>query len=211
MNNIEICALQLPGRESRLSENRITSMSELVPLLAEQIEPLMTVPSFFFGHSMGGLIAFELSKYLRAKGSSMPKHLFVSASKAPQLPMRRPGLHSMSDIELLKEMSRYGGTPREVLEDKDMIAMMIPLIRADCTIFETCDYLPESPLECPISVFGSSEDDGVNEDELRGWQEQTSLEFNLELFPGGHFFLKNVEQRNKMLAKMSRVIQAIGD
>jgi medium-chain acyl-[acyl-carrier-protein] hydrolase len=197
--DIEVCAIQLPGRESRRAEKPLTSMSELMPILARSIEPLMTVPFFFFGHSMGGLMSFELCRYLRRQNELLPSDLFISATCAPQLSSHKRFLHLMSDLELIQEMSRYGGTPKEVLEDKDMIEMMLPLLRADCALFETCDYVPETPVDIPITVFGGAQDERATEEELRAWEAQTTAAFSLRMFPGAHFFLKEVQQRNNML------------
>jgi medium-chain acyl-[acyl-carrier-protein] hydrolase len=204
--DIEICAIQLPGRENRLREQPFTSMEQLLPILVQVLEPLMDIPFAFFGHSMGAIIAFELALYLRRHNKAAPIHLFVSATAAPHLPNHRPLMHLMSDQELLAELTRLGGTPKEVLEDKDMVAMMLPLMRADVSLFETRAYTPDAPLTCPITVFGSMEDNRTNSDELALWQQQTQADFDMHSFSGGHFFLKINEHRNSMLKTISRVV-----
>jgi medium-chain acyl-[acyl-carrier-protein] hydrolase len=115
-------------------------------------------------------------------------------------------MHLMSDQELLAELTRLGGTPKEVLEDKDMVAMMLPLMRADVSLFETRAYTPDAPLTCPITVFGSTEDNRTNSDELASWQQQTQADFDMHTFSGGHFFLKINEHRNSMLKTISQVV-----
>jgi len=202
---IEICAIQLPGRENRLRERPLTNVDTLVPIVLDTIDPLLDTPFAFFGHSMGGIIAFEVCRELRRLEKPAPNHLFISSACAPQLPRRKPLLHLMSDSELVEQLVRYGGTPKEVLEDKDMMAMMIPLLRADFTLFETRNYIQEAPFAYPITVFGSTTDSRVSIEEMEAWKEHTSSPLRMSTFSGGHFFVKDNLERNKMLKAISDI------
>ena len=116
-SDIEIYALQLPGRENRVTEPPFGSLPDLVRELANDISGLTREPFAFFGHSMGALVAFELSRELRRRGQNEPVHLVVSGFRAPQLPPRQPPLHRLADASLADELKGLGGTPPEVFNE----------------------------------------------------------------------------------------------
>jgi len=87
---IELVAVQLPGRGARLSEPSFTHMTELIDALALAMLPFLDRPFALFGHSLGAVIAFELTRRLRATGANLPVHLLVSGHTAPKIEDRRP-------------------------------------------------------------------------------------------------------------------------
>ncbi len=190
----EICPIQLPGRENRFGEPMFTDMDTLVNALAGELQPYLHIPFAFFGHSMGGLTAFTLTRYLRRHGMAQPSHLFLSAQAAPQLPPSRKNLHMLDDRAFIDAIADLGGTPRAVLENQELMRLMLPLLRADFTMYESYKYTEEPPLDCPIDVFGGLDDHLAPETLLRPWQEQTTGTFALTFFPGDHFFLHNQRQ-----------------
>jgi medium-chain acyl-[acyl-carrier-protein] hydrolase len=88
--SIEVSAVQLPGRESRISEPSISAMPELVARLVNGLAGTMQGAFAFYGHSIGALIAFELTRELRRRGKPLPVHLLVSGRRAPQWPPLSP-------------------------------------------------------------------------------------------------------------------------
>ena len=187
---VEVCPIQLPGRGTRLAEPPFTKLSCLIEALARALVPLLDKPFAFFGHSLGALIAFELARQIRRQYGVHPVRLFASAGRAPQIPHRAPPIHTLPDNEFLAELRRLNGTPRELLDHKELMAVMLPILRADFALYETYLYSNEPPLNCPISVFGGLQDRRVNESDLEAWRSQTSASFSLRMFPGDHFFLK---------------------
>jgi medium-chain acyl-[acyl-carrier-protein] hydrolase len=185
----EICPIQLPGRENRFGEPAFTDMPSLVQTLTAQLLPYLNVPFAFFGHSMGGLIAFALTQYLRQHALPQPSHLFISAQAAPQLPFTGRIMHTMDDRSFIAAIADFGGTPHAVLENQELMHLMLPLLRADFTLYETYIYTPEPPLDFPIHVFGGLQDHLVPESALSPWRAQTNDIFSLTLLPGDHFFL----------------------
>lgn len=187
---IEVCGVQLPGRENRFAEEPLVSAEavadELVPLIASR-DPL---PFAFLGHSMGALLAFAVARGLRARGGPLPRGMFLSAFRAPHLPDEEE-LHTLPDEELL---ARLGQAELAGL-DPDLQELLLPVMRADLTICETYGYLPDEPLPCPFTVLGGAEDETVTKAELSAWQEHTSAEFELRMFPGGHLYLRDAEQQ----------------
>lgn len=189
-NTVEVCAVELPGRGSRMQEAAFTSLTPLVRELTVAVEPILDRPFALFGHSMGGLIAFELARSLRRRGWPMPRHLFVSAVAAPGTPPRRMLLHQATDPEIVSRLRALNGTPRELLDNNDLMALMVPVIRADFSVLETYAYQPEPPLETPITVFGGAFDPIVKPPTLTGWRDHSSAGVRFRFFPGDHFFLR---------------------
>jgi medium-chain acyl-[acyl-carrier-protein] hydrolase len=191
--DVEVCLAQLPGREARLRETALTSLSQIVDELAQHIRPYLDKPFVFFGHSMGAMIAFELARRLRRLYGVEPKHLFISGRRAPQLPYDEPTTYDLPDKEFLAEVVRLNGTPREVLEHEELMLLMLPLLRADFTVCQTYRYVPEPPLSHPVTVLGGLQDHETDREKLEGWREQTGAAFRLRMLPGDHFFLKTAQ------------------
>jgi medium-chain acyl-[acyl-carrier-protein] hydrolase len=167
----------------------------LVETLADVLLPYLDRPFAFFGHSLGALISFELTRQLRRQNGPGPVHLFVSGARAPHSPKSRFPLHDLPEPELLEALRRLNGTPQAVLEHKEMMEVMIPILRADFAVSETYAYTNESPLDCPVSVFGGVHDRGMGREHLEAWPDQTSSSFSLWMLPGDHFFLHTAELR----------------
>ena len=137
---------------------------------------------------MGAMVSFELARQLRRSHGVQPLHIFASGCHAPQIPDSNI-IHHLPESELIKELHRLRGTPKEVLENRELLSIVLPIIRADCMITETYVYTNEPPLNCPISVFGGLRDPLVKREELEAWREQTNASFSLRMLDGDHFFL----------------------
>lgn len=202
---VETYLVQMPGRGRRLAEKPFTNLAELTKTLAEAIVPYLDIPFIFFGHSMGAMLSFELARELR-RGRLEPMEIFVSACHAPQIPESNI-LHDLPESKLIEELKRLNGTPKEVLENPELLSIVLPTLRADCMITETYIYKHEPPLSCPISVFGGLQDPLVKREELEGWREQTSGLFSLRMLDGDHFFLHSSEQ--VLLLALSRELHRL--
>lgn len=186
---VEICPVHIPGRDGRFKEPPYTQLSLLVDELMHVLTPTMNIPFAFFGHSMGTLIAFELARSLRRQQRQEPCTLFMSGHRAPQLPLGRALLYTESDARLVEAMKDLGGTLPAILEHAELMSLMLPVMRADLTLYETYTYTKEAPFASPIIAFGGKEDKAVREQELLAWREQTRNTFSYHSLPGGHFFL----------------------
>jgi medium-chain acyl-[acyl-carrier-protein] hydrolase len=191
-NFIELCTAQLPGRESRISEQPYDHLITMVDKLSETIVPHLTKPFALFGHSMGAMISIELARALRRKLNVEPVHLFVSGRRAPQMPRTRERTYNLPESGFIEELRRLNGTPPEVLANPELMQLMIPLLRADFSVCQTYEYQPEPPLSCPITVFGGLEDE-TSREELDAWREQTSANCTVRMAPGNHFFLNSAQ------------------
>lgn len=190
-SEVELCLIQLPGRENRLWEQPLTDLLSLVRVLLPLLHPYLGIPFALFGHSMGALIAFELARQLQQRGAA-PSHLFVAGREAPQLPNLASPLHSLPEAEFIQEICRrYNGIPETLLETPELMRLLLPTLRADVTIVETYRYSEGLPLICPITIFGGLEDLQINREVLSAWRQQTRQSFRLHMLPGDHFFLNN--------------------
>jgi surfactin synthase thioesterase subunit len=199
---VEGYAAQLPGRGNRLRENAFTNLSSLVDAVATALTRYLDKPFAFFGHSMGALISFELAHKLRMEHGVSPIHMFISGSCAPQSREINRITYGLPDDELIAELRRLNGTPKEVLEHSELVQLMLPLIRADFEVCQTYAYSTKPPLSCPITVFGGLQDNEVTRQRLEGWRAHTTASFSLQMFPGDHFFLHISE--SSLLQRVSR-------
>jgi medium-chain acyl-[acyl-carrier-protein] hydrolase len=193
-NHIETWIAHYPGRGSRFNEPRIKQISSLVVRLCQAIQPLVEKPFVFLGHSLGGLVAFELTRTLHQHDLPQPSILFVSACKAPQQPDLHLPLHTLPDVEFLKALDEFNSIPVEVLENQEILELLLPTLRADFEAFETYRYIPsERLLDCPIVAFGGENDSRVSRANLEGWSLQTSSTFKSKYFSGDHFFIHSMK------------------
>jgi medium-chain acyl-[acyl-carrier-protein] hydrolase len=200
---IEVWPVQLPGRERRLSEKPFERLDALVAALVEVLRPYLNEPYAFFGHSMGALISFELTRALRKTGfTAGPTRLCVSAHRAPQLPNLLPIVYNLPDQQFIEELQRLKGTPKEVLQHPELLELLLPMVRADFAVCETYTYARQAPLTCPISAYGGLNDEEIPRASIAAWREQTRGPFNLSFFDGGHFFIK--EQQAALLRTLAR-------
>lgn len=210
-NDVEVCPVELPGRGRRIGEHPFSRLAPLVRALADAMEPLLDRPFALFGHSLGGLVAFELARLLRRRGWPVPCHLFLSASAAPAR-RREPVLHNASDAELKARLLEFNGTPREILENDELMELILPVLRADFAVLETYEYHEEPPLDVPITVFGGIHDRTVRPSELEGWRGQ-STSSRLHLLPGDHFFIQGMafEVVRLVVAHLTPVLAGAGE
>lgn len=188
LDGVEIVAVQLPGREARVAEPAYRSMGELLPALVEAVTPLTDVPFAFFGHSMGALTAFELTRALREDGHPLPERLLLSAFRAPQLPNPNIRIYHLPD-EVLKTVLLKEGTPAEVLRNDELMRALLPTLRADFELCDTYEYQEQAPLQLPMHIFGGHHDVRVAREDLQEWSHLTQGPFDLTMLPGSHFFI----------------------
>jgi surfactin synthase thioesterase subunit len=175
-----------------MAEPAFQRLDALLEAVAPVLMPLMDRPYVFFGYSMGARIALELARHLHARGLPLPRGMILAAHEAPRARSRAP-LHALPDAELLRSLERYEGTPAEVLQNRELMELLLPLMRADFAIAETPAF--DAPaLPCPFAVWGGTEDPYVSASSLERWREETAGDFHVRRFPGGHFFLRTARE-----------------
>ncbi|WP_340686939.1 alpha/beta fold hydrolase [Amycolatopsis coloradensis] len=201
--DVEISAVELPGRGSRLSEPVLTRMDELV---AEVVGIMPAgAPYAMFGHSFGALVAYEVTRELRRAGRGLPNHLIVSGFPAPSIPRTEPSIHHLPEDDLLNEVGRrHGGLSSEVLADPERKTRVARYLRADYQILETYEWRADTPLPVPLTVFGGSED-AIGADALRAWQRHVTGEIGVRCFPGDHFYFR--QHKETVLRALAGVVR----
>jgi medium-chain acyl-[acyl-carrier-protein] hydrolase len=188
----EIAGLRPPGRESRLREPPATRWRPLVEQLLAEMAPHLGRKYALAGHSLGAMLAFELARAAREGGHPGPAALIVSGARAPGSPRREPDLHGLPDAEFIEELDRrYQGIPPGVRSEPELLALLLPVMRADLTVFETYEYAAGAPLSVPVLALGGETDPHVSRGEALAWGGHTTGRFEAEFFPGGHFFIQS--------------------
>ena len=186
---LEVWPAHPPGRGSRFKEPALSSMDSLVAAAAKALEQFLDLPIVLFGHSVGAFASFELVHKLSSQFGVKVRHLFVSGARAPHLPRNRRSIHDLAEDEFITELKTLNGTPREVLENPELMKMISTTLRADFSIAETYRSTHTAPLSCPITVFGGLEDTLVAKEDLEAWRIHTTGPFDLWQLPGDHFFI----------------------
>lgn len=186
--SLQVVALQYPGRQDRHAERARTTIAELADESFAALGPLLHRPVAFLGHSMGATVAFEVAQRMRTELGTAPVTLFASGRRAPSR-HRAESRHRRDDAGLVAELTALGGTDPRILAEPGLLAMILPVVRADYQAAETYRWTPGPPLNCPIVVLTGDEDPVVTPDEAQAWSGHTTGPFELHTFPGDHFFL----------------------
>ena len=200
-----IVASQLPGRGRRMREEPCRQAGDVVAALTSAIAARVDGAFALFGHSMGALLAFEVAREIARRGDHGPLHVFVSGSRGPsQLPLF-PRLSQLEDDALIAELRELGAASPEALDDRELMDLVLPSLRADFEICETYRYKPGPPLQVPVTAFGGKSDFEVAEEHLQSWALETSATCEVKTFAGGHFYLN--EQLDQLLGAIGDALQ----
>jgi medium-chain acyl-[acyl-carrier-protein] hydrolase len=206
---VEVCAVELPGRGLRIREPLVSDVDLMTRAMAEALLPFYDLPFAFFGHSMGGLLAFELTRSLRRQGRSMPRHLFISACAPPHIHDTIAPAHKLPDAELVRYLMELDGTEAAVFENEELRQLFLPIIRSDLALVDSYNYRWEQPLSCPVSTYIGVDDVDTSSDRMQEWQQHTSAECSLEVLPGNHFFI--LGHRGALLRQLSSTLRTLAD
>jgi medium-chain acyl-[acyl-carrier-protein] hydrolase len=189
-SDVELLAVQYPGREERMGETPIGDLLTLARTLAGIVQALPPRPYAVFGHSLGALIGFEMVRALRKKGQPLPQWLFLSGSGGPRINTYCDNpRHRWTDEAFVEELRRMDGTPAELLENPELMGLVLPMLRADLAAVDTYNYADALALHVPIQAIGGLDDADVSRERLAEWKQETSAEFSLCMLAGNHFFL----------------------
>ncbi len=199
-DDVELWAIQLPGRESRYSEPRIQSLSDLVKMIVDVLQPLVDKPFAIFGYSMGALLAFEITRELRSRGEPQPVHLFLASATAPHLPKVYPPLAQLPEDELIDQVRYYFQPPEEIWQNAELLELILPILRDDLSVIESHQHVEQKRLDCSIDVYIGLNDRSAPVNDAQAWSEYSNTTFQLTGFQGGHFFWET--ESTKLMEKV---------
>lgn len=208
-----VIPVRLPGRESRVAEAPFERMNALVAALADNVDGYLADAGdpkrafAFFGHSMGAVVAFELTRELRRRSRPLPAMLIASGARAPQFRRGHVPQPAPSRKAFVEELRRLQGIPAEALADPALVRAILPALEADAALYRNYIYTEDAPLPIPIRAYGGVDDPNVRREHLDAWAEQTSSSFAAHQFPGGHFYL--VPERQALQAALQAALQSI--
>ncbi|MET8419232.1 thioesterase II family protein [Streptomyces sp. NPDC005134] len=188
--HIELLAVRLPGRGPRLTEGLYTEWEPLVADTYAALAPYLDEPHAFFGHSFGARLAYELAHVAVAEHGDLTRRLFLSASRSPGSPQRRPYLHELTDVAFLDALRDMGGTPAEVLNDKVLMRLFLPTTRAEIRLAELWGDRRDKGVNVPVTALYGQDDPIDGRESMRDWKHFTEQDCELLDMAGGHFFLE---------------------
>jgi medium-chain acyl-[acyl-carrier-protein] hydrolase len=203
----EVWAVHLPGRESRLIEPPIASLTEMIDMLAPILATHANAPFVLFGHSMGALLSFEITRRLEAAGDSTPRHLILSGFPAPSAPREPRAIHRLPHDQFIERLRTMGGTPDELFQHEDLLELVLPTLRADIALLETATLETDAVVSTSITALGGTHDPEVPEHSIAGWREHTRGGFDVHFFDGGHFYWQ--QRPEPVMERISAVMQSI--
>lgn len=183
--DVEVLAVQYPGRQDRRTEPVVKDLDDLADQLADV---LPAGPAVFFGHSMGSVLAYEVARRWERRGTVLT-HFYASGRRAPTLLRDDDDVHTRGDEAILEELGELGGPGTAMLSDPELLDLVMPAIRGDYQAIETYRHKPGPPLSCPLTAMTGDSDPRVSLDEARAWGTLTTGPFELRVYPGGHFYL----------------------
>lgn len=203
--DVELVAVRMPGRESRFAEQPYTNWSALTRDVVEALRPLLDVPFVLFGHSFGGMIAYEIARLLDAEESEHLKALIVSGCRCPLVQPQSRAPYDAPASALWAWLAEIEGTPAAILESPQLRALIEPTLRADLKLADAWTGAAEI-VDFPIISFGGTNDRIVPRQDIEGWRTFTARSYRHVEFYGGHFFIHSLEA--EVVAEISTLCQA---
>ena len=199
---LEVVPVQLPGRGWRLRERPLADLPVLAEAATAAIVALADRPIAVFGHSMGAWLGLEVVRRLEAR-AIQPMALFASGRQAPSLGCTQPPMGELDDQQFVAEVQRrYGGIPAEILAEPDVLALLLPALRADIAALERYRPPVGAPIAAPIVALTGEHDRVVAVADVAAWAGETRGDFTLHTFAGGHFYFQ--PEPGPLLGELSR-------
>ncbi|MFI1769745.1 thioesterase II family protein [Streptomyces sp. NPDC020800] len=185
---VEVLAVQYPGRQDRRCEPCADSVEALADALFTAVRHRIDASTALFGHSMGAVLAFELARRLERDADIRCTRLFASGRRAPAR-FRDDSGPATSDAAMLAELRSLGGTDLRVLQDEELVTAALPALRADYRAISRYRAAEDAAIDCPITVLVGDADPRTSLDDAHAWSGHTTVQAEVLTFPGGHFFL----------------------
>lgn len=194
-SNFDICAVQLPGHENRFNEEAHSNIHRHTKCIADEIKSTVATDIALYGHSLGSVLAYEVAIQI-AHGEKKIYALIVSGRNGPTKKTQKEKISHLSDSDFTNALNSYGGVPKEIIENREIMELLLPTLKKDFYAAENYISAKENPrLSCPVLGLPSQEDDFIDPELFRGWREVTNGEFIVKWFPGNHFYVVKNKER----------------
>jgi len=201
LENINIYSFDYPGHGNRIKESCLVSMNDIVDDIYSQIQPILNEPYAIYGHSMGAILSYLLTRKIELNKINLPLHVFISGTDAPSVKSKKEVRYSLPKDQFIEKLKKLGGMPDEILENEELLGFFEPILRSDFQAVETFNYIKLDPLNVPITVMIGDKEELEEEDVLK-WQEETTHKLEVYNFNGGHFFIfDNGKEITELIAK----------
>lgn len=202
--NTDLLAIQYPGRENRAHEPFLQTVDEIVHHLLIELIPYLDRPYIFWGHSFGGIVAFETIRKLRELGLPEPFHFNLTATIAPHLIKLWQNREVILRMFVKENDSQYLVSLSKYIEDPEFIKRILPIMRHDMPILQTYQYKKLPKFNMPISCWTALQDDVVYPDEVVLWKEHTNAIFTINEVNGDHWFLNS--NKTRIISELEKII-----
>ena len=209
---VEIQDFEIPGRMMRIEEVPIKDAHALASQVIQEIEETESSnasPIVLFGHSFGGIVAFEVARRLEDLGKA-PLAVFVSAAAPPHLPLTTTCISNMDAESIVKYFASRGyQVPREILNDKESLELFLRTAKADYTVLET--YQPSyEKIKSPLYVLGGDEDPGIPKENLSEWEKHAEGSFSCHVYKKqGHYYLYDSDTFTDMGDRIAQAVREL--
>lgn len=194
-HNVQVCRVQLPGRETRIDEPACVQMQPLIADLLDALQPLLQdKPYGLFGHSLGGILVFELCRQLAERGWPLPQVAFLSATRPPHAPDPAP-IHDLAQPAFTEALRQRGGTPALILDTPELLDVFVPTLRCDLALAERWHHPDLPELAVPLMILNGRQDSIVKAANATTWRRYSRGEPRVIEFDAGHFFLNSHAQQ----------------
>jgi surfactin synthase thioesterase subunit/acyl carrier protein/NAD(P)-dependent dehydrogenase (short-subunit alcohol dehydrogenase family) len=185
--NLEIVAMQPPGREDRSNEPPFASMTEIVAeLLAGHTDP--NGDFYFFGHSLGALIAYEFCVALKNAGRKLPARLFLSGCSAP-VAHACDFIHELQGDDFLDAVINFSGDGADTIGKRAVIQHNYNLLKHDIKVLE--NYQPkQETIAVPLTAIFGLQDPLAPLEGVQKWEAISTEGFDMVELEGGHELLQ---------------------
>ncbi|WDD90203.1 SDR family NAD(P)-dependent oxidoreductase (plasmid) [Burkholderia sp. FERM BP-3421] len=193
-DDIDLQALQLPGRPPRHTETAYAKYPALIEKLRDVLIPSLNAPYAIYGHSLGALLAFGLAHALRDAGAPAPEHLFLAAYPSPHLHNPVGDIAGLPETEFIDALKRLRGIPEQVLADRELLTVFLPSLRAEIELLNSYVHTSRAPLAVPATILGGTRDHVVSAAEIRAWRQHFAGPVEVRDIEGGHYFMKDASR-----------------